>query len=56
MAIFHQIGYTLNEEIVMHEVKAFDVGGSMLIHAFGAYGGLTVSLILGSMTKPTKKP
>jgi ammonium transporter Rh len=37
-------------------VKAFDVGGSMTIHAFGAYGGLTVSLILGAMIKPTKKP
>jgi ammonium transporter Rh len=28
----------------------------MLIHAFGAYGGLTISLILGSISKPTSKP
>lgn len=32
------------------------MGGSTTIHAFGAYGGLTVSLILGSMIKPIKKP
>lgn len=28
----------------------------MVIHAFGAYAGLTVSLILSRMTKPTSKP
>jgi ammonium transporter Rh len=56
MCLVHEVGYTLNEYVCTHSIKAFDVGGSMLIHAFGAYGGLTTSLILSSMTKPATKP
>lgn len=56
MCLVHEVGYTLNEVIVFDLIKAFDVGGSMVIHAFGAYGGLTISLVLSSLTKPNSKP
>lgn len=36
--------YALNEAIGLAEFKAADIGGSMLIHTFGAYFGLGVSL------------
>jgi ammonium transporter Rh len=56
ICFFHEVGYTLNEVVCTYKIQAFDVGGSMLIHAFGAYGGLTISLILGSILKPNSKP
>lgn len=37
MCIVHEVGYSLNELICEHFIKAFDVGGSMAIHTFGAY-------------------
>ena len=55
-AIFHTIGYAINEVLVYEEIKAFDVGGSTAIHAFGAYGGMTLSLIIGWVIRPEKKP
>lgn len=55
-SLVHVVGYSLNEVLVSYNVKAFDVGGSMLIHSFGAYQGLAISLILGSIVKPTSKP
>jgi ammonium transporter Rh len=56
MCIIHEFGYTLNEVICYDLIKGFDVGGSMTIHVFGAYGGLTVSLFLAYLTKPNSKP
>lgn len=44
--------YAFNEAIALVEFKAVDIGGSMLIHAFGAYFGLGVSL--AGFTKPAK--
>lgn len=52
MGLFQIVGYTLNEQIVYDWIKVFDVGGSMAIHTFGAYFGLTVSLILCKIVKP----
>lgn len=34
----------------------FDAGGSMTIQTFGAYFGLTVSLILGKVVRPKQQP
>lgn len=56
MCLFHEVGYTLNEVICSDKIVIFDVGGSMLIHAFGAYSGLTISLILTSINRPSYKP
>lgn len=56
MCVIHEVGYTLNEVICYELIKGFDVGGSTVIHTFGAYGGLTISLFLSYMTKPNTKP
>lgn len=48
------IFYTLNEAIQVTRIKVTDVGGSMLIHTFGAYFGLTASLILTNHKKLEK--
>lgn len=49
------VGYTLNEEIVYNVVKCFDAGGSMPIHTYGAYFGLTVCFLLCKKVPVTKK-
>jgi len=36
--------YTLNESILVAVFKVQDIGGSMIIHTFGAYFGLSVAL------------
>lgn len=41
--------------ICLEIIHAFDVGGSMVIHSFGAYGGIVLSVILAKMVKPTTK-
>lgn len=55
MGLVQIVGYTLNEAIVYQVIKVFDVGGSMNIHSFGAYFGLTVSLVLSKAVKPVSK-
>jgi ammonium transporter Rh len=56
MACIETIGYTLNEVIVYEKIKIQDDGGSMAIHSFGAYFGLTLSLIIAKQARPVKKP
>ena len=38
--------YSANEALNIYVLKAADIGGSMLIHTFGAYFGLGVSHML----------
>lgn len=38
--------YTLNEVIVIEVLKCRDVGGSMIIHAFGAFYGIGITRML----------
>ena len=45
IVILETLFYSLNEAIVFLEIEATDVGGSMVIHAFGAYFGLAVSWV-----------
>ena len=41
---------------MLEKIKAYDVGGSMTIHAFGAFGGLIISKFLTRISKPEKDP
>ena len=38
--------YAINQHLVVDKLNALDVGGSITIHAFGAYYGLAASLVL----------
>ncbi|CAG9334864.1 unnamed protein product [Blepharisma stoltei] len=40
--------YALNEAIVFNKIHITDVGGSIVVHIFGGYFGLTVSLLVSS--------
>ena len=46
IAFMECIFYSANEALNINIIKAADAGGSMLIHTFGAYFGLAVSVIL----------
>jgi ammonium transporter Rh len=48
MATFEVFFYCLNEAILMDIFKVFDIGGSMVIHTFGAFFGLSVALFYQS--------
>lgn len=52
MAMIQVILYCLNEVICYELIKIYDAGGSTVIHTFGAYFGLGVSLALGWKKKP----
>lgn len=46
ITFFELIFYTSNEALNIYIFHAADIGGSMLIHTFGAYFGLGVSVML----------
>ena len=48
IGLIEVVFYGLNEKILFHEFHVTDVGGSMVIHAFGAYFGLAVSRIISN--------
>ena len=48
IAFFEMMFYSANEALNVHIFKAADIGGSMLIHTFGAYFGMAVSFMLYS--------
>ena len=52
IAIFHIIGYSLNERIVFSSIGMVDGGYSSTIHTYGAYYGLTVSWLLAKKKRP----
>lgn len=43
VALLQVIFFSLNENIAIYFLKITDIGGSMIIHTFGAYFGLAVS-------------
>ncbi|CAK8689087.1 unnamed protein product [Clavelina lepadiformis] len=45
MAILEIVCYAVNEFVIISLLQISDIGGSMVIHAFGAYFGLAVSLL-----------
>jgi len=55
MAFFEVFFYSMNEQLIYQKLQAVDEGGSMLIHTFGAYFGLTVSAVLGAPKGDLKK-
>ncbi|KAL9904475.1 ammonium transporter Rh type A isoform X2 [Glossina fuscipes] len=46
MALFEIILFAVNEYVALEILSICDVGGSITVHAFGAYFGLAVSLML----------
>ena len=46
IAIIETVIYGVNEMVLVHYIKLTDVGGSMVIHMFGAYFGLAVAFVL----------
>eukprot|EP00795_Rhopilema_esculentum_P004463 gene4463-20707_t len=46
IGLMEVVFYALNEKLLSHKFHVTDVGGSMVIHAFGAYFGLAVSRII----------
>jgi len=58
ITFFEIIFYGLNEMILIKQLVIADLGGSMVIHTFGAYFGLTLALILGprSSLSPQSHP
>lgn len=40
--------YALNEKLLSHKLHVTDVGGSMVIHAFGAYFGLALARVINN--------
>lgn len=53
VAVVEVILYSLNETILFKELEITDIGGSMVIHAFGAYFGVALSLALGKTAGAT---
>ncbi|KAL7685329.1 putative blood group Rhesus C/E/D polypeptide, ammonium transporter AmtB-like protein [Plasmopara halstedii] len=47
MTFLEIIFYGLNEYLVLEKLKITDAGGSMVIHTFGAFFGLAVTIMLG---------
>lgn len=46
MVVVGVFGYSLNEDLLYNELKIYDVGGSIVIHCFGAFFGLVVSFFI----------
>ncbi|XP_007665159.1 ammonium transporter Rh type A [Ornithorhynchus anatinus] len=46
MTIMEIFVFTSNEHLVIDKLEAQDIGASMIIHAFGAYFGLAVAIVL----------
>lgn len=46
------IGFTLNRQLLYYTLGVFDVGGTIARHVFGAFCGITVSLILSMAVRP----
>ena len=44
MATFEMFFYCINEAIIVEIFKVMDIGGSMVIHTFGAFFGVSVAL------------
>lgn len=55
MAIVEVVLYSINEAILVHKYEIADIGGTMVIHCFGAYFGLACSWALNIRDSVRKK-
>jgi ammonium transporter Rh len=55
MAAVEVVFYNINAAVCYGRLAVADIGGSMVIHTFGAYFGLTVSLMLDRTTSRKEK-
>ena len=46
IAIIEIVMFSVNEFILLEELKIADAGGSLVIHCFGCYFGLALSLVM----------
>lgn len=46
MALFEVVAYNLSIYVGIGQLEAVDIGGSIFIHAFGAYFGLAVAIVV----------
>lgn len=46
MTFLEVIFYSINETLCLRYLKITDMGGSIVVHAFGAYFGLAVSFMM----------
>lgn len=51
MATLELIFYAVNETIGVTQYEAVDMGGSMYVHSFGAYFGMTVAFMLNQLNE-----
>lgn len=51
ITVIEVVVWTLNEFLVVHYIKAADIGGSIVVHLFGAIFGLAASCALGNCDK-----
>lgn len=54
VAVLETLFFGLNEYVGALELKASDIGGSMFVHAFGAYFGLAASFFLSPASGRTR--
>ena len=54
LACLQIVFFSLNEHLVVHTFNVADVGGSMVVHVFGAYFGLAASWVLGPNAKKAR--
>lgn len=55
LALVETTAYSLNAYIYFEQIKALDVGGSVVIHTFGAYFGLAASTFITPKDKKKRK-
>lgn len=56
MVFFEMIIYGMNYACVYLKLQAIDMGGSLVIHTFGAYFGLAVSWVIGQPKNDKTEP
>ena len=51
ICIFECVFFAINENILVHFLYIRDTGGSIVVHEFGAYFGLAISIVIRNAGK-----